>query len=238
MPDFNLANQAGAALRAELNTILGALVSLSRGGSAPTTTFAGQLWVDSSGGNDILKIRNAGDSGWVTIGTLGSGGWEAEGTTAASRAVLAAVSNAAMRAALGLTDAIVTSGFATQAEAEAGTNTSKIMNPLRTAQAIAELAGSLTPTFSEMTSQTVRGAGTYENTSGKVMFVTVTVRCDSNGFLSIQRRAPGDSFTTLVNQSTVGSNRLISMSFPLPPGWFYSFSASGDDSYARGWEFV
>ncbi|MEZ5885255.1 MAG: hypothetical protein R3D53_15815 [Paracoccaceae bacterium] len=57
MVDYNLANQSGAQFRAELNLILAALQSCAFGVTPPTTTTAGQLWVDASGASPVLKIR-------------------------------------------------------------------------------------------------------------------------------------------------------------------------------------
>ncbi len=68
--DMNLANAAGATFRADANAALAALASTHSGASAPTTTFAYMLWADTTTG--LLKIRNAADSGWVTVGTLAS----------------------------------------------------------------------------------------------------------------------------------------------------------------------
>jgi hypothetical protein len=70
--DMNLANQAGAAFRADLNNALGALVTLSSGATAPTPTFAFQLWADTTTG--ILKVRNSANTAWVEIGTLSATG--------------------------------------------------------------------------------------------------------------------------------------------------------------------
>jgi hypothetical protein len=66
--DFDIANQAGAAFRADINSVLAAIVSNNSGASAPSTTFAYQLWADTTTG--LLKIRNAANSAWVTMGTL------------------------------------------------------------------------------------------------------------------------------------------------------------------------
>lgn len=70
--DFNIANQSGAAFRADLNNALAALVSLSSGASAPSPTFAYQFWADTTTG--ILKVRNAANTAWVEIGTLSTQG--------------------------------------------------------------------------------------------------------------------------------------------------------------------
>ena len=69
--DYNIANQSGANFRAELNTILAAVVSQNSGSTAPTTTYAYQLWIDTSASpNPLLKIRNGANSGFITIGDV------------------------------------------------------------------------------------------------------------------------------------------------------------------------
>lgn len=68
--DYVIANGSGAAVRSDLNDALAAIVSNNSGASEPTTTYAYQWWGDTSAG--LLKIRNAANNGWVTVGTLGS----------------------------------------------------------------------------------------------------------------------------------------------------------------------
>ena len=46
-----------------------ALNGIHTGTSAPTSTSAGQLWYDTTSSNEVLKIRNSADSGWVTLST-------------------------------------------------------------------------------------------------------------------------------------------------------------------------
>lgn len=65
--DYNLANENGADLRADLNAALAAIVSNNSAATEPATTFAFQYWLDTSSG-DVLKIRNAANSAWVVIG--------------------------------------------------------------------------------------------------------------------------------------------------------------------------
>jgi len=67
--DQIIANDTGANVRADINSNLAALYSLSSGSSAPSTTTAHQLWLDTSTTPDTLKIRNASDNGWITLGT-------------------------------------------------------------------------------------------------------------------------------------------------------------------------
>ena len=64
--DYNLANQSGADFRADLNNALSAIVTVNSGATAPSTTFAHQLWVDTS--SSVLKIRNSANDAWVTTG--------------------------------------------------------------------------------------------------------------------------------------------------------------------------
>ena len=71
--DYVLDNQSGLAFRQDLNNALAAIVSINSGATAPSTTYAYQLWGDITAG--LLKQRNAANSAWVTIGTLGSTGW-------------------------------------------------------------------------------------------------------------------------------------------------------------------
>jgi len=66
--DLNVANQSGAAFRADLNTQLLALGTLQSGASEPGTTYAYMLWADSA--NGLLKQRNAANNGWVSLGSL------------------------------------------------------------------------------------------------------------------------------------------------------------------------
>ena len=71
--DYNIANQSGAAFRADLNNALSAVVTLNSGAAEPSTTFAYQLWADTNAG--LLKQRNAANSAWVTVGTLATTNW-------------------------------------------------------------------------------------------------------------------------------------------------------------------
>jgi hypothetical protein len=66
--DQNIANQAGAAFRSDLNSELQALVTLSSGATAPATTYARQLWADTT--TNTLKRRNAANSAWLVIRSL------------------------------------------------------------------------------------------------------------------------------------------------------------------------
>lgn len=66
--DYIISNQSGAAFRADLNNGLAAIVSQNSGAAQPSTTYAYQWWADTTTG--LLKIRNAANSAWITVGTL------------------------------------------------------------------------------------------------------------------------------------------------------------------------
>jgi hypothetical protein len=68
--DYSLANQSGLAFRQDLNNALAAIVSQNSGASEPSTTYAYQWWADTTAG--VLKLRNAANNAWITIGTLAS----------------------------------------------------------------------------------------------------------------------------------------------------------------------
>jgi hypothetical protein len=75
--DMVIANDTAPNVRSDINNALGALVSNNSGATEPASTFAYQLWADTTTG--LLKIRNAANSGWVTIGLL-SNLWASPGT--------------------------------------------------------------------------------------------------------------------------------------------------------------
>jgi len=107
--DYVIDNQASASARADLNSLFQAIASQNSGATAPTTTYANQIWYDTA--TDLLKMRNEANSGWITLGTVDQ------------------TNNVFNPNFLP----------ATQAEAQAGSNNVKGMTPLRVSQAIAAL---------------------------------------------------------------------------------------------------
>jgi len=71
--DFTIDNQTFPATRSDLNSALQALASLSSGASSPSTTFAYQLWVDTTSDPNILNIRNSANNAWIKIGEVNQG---------------------------------------------------------------------------------------------------------------------------------------------------------------------
>ena len=68
--DYNVANGTGAAVRSDINLALTAIATANSGSSAPTSTYAFQLWADTTSGK--LKIRNGGNSAFIEVGALAS----------------------------------------------------------------------------------------------------------------------------------------------------------------------
>lgn len=63
-------NGSGSAVRADLNDATLALFSQNSSATSPPETVAYMVWADTTTG--LLKIRNAANSAWVTVGTLAS----------------------------------------------------------------------------------------------------------------------------------------------------------------------
>ena len=66
--DYSIANGTGSAVRTDLNNVLQAIASNNSKSGALTTNYAFQWHVDTSDGN--LKIRNAANNGYVTVGPV------------------------------------------------------------------------------------------------------------------------------------------------------------------------
>lgn len=127
--DYVIDNQTAPNFRADLNNALLAIVSNNSGSTEPPVTYANMMWYDTA--NNLLRMRNEADDAFITLGTLD----QVANTFAAAVAL------------------------ASQAEAEAGTNNTKVMTPLRVAQAITALGGSAS--LSTFTS-----SGTYTKPAG------------------------------------------------------------------------
>jgi hypothetical protein len=63
--DYDIANGGGAAVRADINLALAAILSQNSGATAPATTKPFMYWYDTA--NSVLKQRNAADTAWLTI---------------------------------------------------------------------------------------------------------------------------------------------------------------------------
>lgn len=137
--DYVINNQTAPAFRSDLNNALAAIATNNSGSSAPGTTYAGLWWFDTSA--NLLKIRNAANNAWVTVG---------EFDVANSRFKL--ISDSLKAASSGGIDILNSAGtkiidlqVASEATAQAGTNNTELMTPLRVAQAVPLPTGMITP---------------------------------------------------------------------------------------------
>lgn len=163
--DLNIANISRSLFRAEVNDSLQALASCSSGASEPTTTYAFQLWADTT--TSTLKQRNSTNDGWVTLGNLGSTFLDSSdiGTTIQAY------------------DADIPTIAASQAEMETGTETAlRSMSPLRVAQAISALS----------TSYTDSDALSLFNASGSAPVYACRAWVNFNGTGTVAIRASGN----------------------------------------------
>lgn len=81
--DMNIANDSGANVRTDFNNAFSALVQNSSGGTEPATTFAHQLWADTSPtGYTLFQVRDAANAAWSGLFD-DEGRWKgADGTAA------------------------------------------------------------------------------------------------------------------------------------------------------------
>jgi hypothetical protein len=66
--DYIINNQTFPSYRTDHNNSLSAIASNNSGATEPSTTYAYQWWYDTS--SNALKIRNADNDAWITIGTF------------------------------------------------------------------------------------------------------------------------------------------------------------------------
>ena len=65
--DYVISNASGAAVRADLNNALAAIVSNNSNATEPSTTYSYMLWADTGSSPPVMKLRNAANDGWVTL---------------------------------------------------------------------------------------------------------------------------------------------------------------------------
>ncbi len=77
--DYVIENAAGAAVRADINNVLQAIITNNSGATEPATTYPNMWWYDTSTG--LLKRRNNADDAWITVGLEAA---DTDGTLAAN----------------------------------------------------------------------------------------------------------------------------------------------------------
>jgi len=69
--DYNIANASGASVRSDMNAVFDAIKTLNSGGSDPANPESFMPYVDTADNNN-LKIRNAANDGFTTVGSIDS----------------------------------------------------------------------------------------------------------------------------------------------------------------------
>lgn len=98
--DGQVQNASFPAVRTDITDNLQALFSQSSGPSAPAVTVAFQPWIDTSTDPATWRIRNAANSGWITLGTVDSTGFAVGGITPIANGGTGATTAATALAAL------------------------------------------------------------------------------------------------------------------------------------------
>lgn len=80
--DYNVANNPGATVRADINALAEAIASLNGGSAAPSVTFPHMLWFDEV--NAQLDIRNTANTAWIVLLDVGSSAATIDDTVLAS----------------------------------------------------------------------------------------------------------------------------------------------------------
>ena len=106
---WSVANAGGAAVRAAMNNLFGALQSCSSGASAPSPTVAGMFWFDTT--TLALKVRNNANSAWVTVTPETAAATSIRGNSSGSPAAIADITMATLRTMLGFTLSAADPGY-------------------------------------------------------------------------------------------------------------------------------
>lgn len=69
--DYVIDNQSAPAFRADLNSVLQAIVSNNSNATAPATTYANMFWYETD--TNILWKRNEANSAWINMGVVDEG---------------------------------------------------------------------------------------------------------------------------------------------------------------------
>lgn len=139
--DYVIDNASGATVRADINSALSAIQTLNSGTSAPSSTAAGMLWLDTTGGAPYaLKVRDAGNNHWLTLASVTDPG--SDGNIETSATIKGTIDATAT-----LTNATFPSGHVIQVQSTIKTDTTSRTNSNETVD-FADITGmsvSITP---------------------------------------------------------------------------------------------
>jgi hypothetical protein len=173
--DYVIDNQTAPNFRADLNSALAAIVSTNSGASDPSTTYGNMMWYDTTA--KILKMRNEADDAWIDLGTL-----DQVAKTFAANVV-----------------------SASQAEAQAGTNNTRPITPLRLREGL-NASGSA-PIYACRAWVNFNGTNGSIRASGNVS--SVTRSGVGNYFVNFTTNMPDANYSA---QATIGAGTISNAS--------------------------
>ena len=203
--DLDIANQTSSSARADINSALKALGSTSSGSSAPSTTYANMLWYDT--GSNILKMRTEADDQWISIGYLDQ-----------SSDAFRIFDDTLVVSSGGSQTGLI--GDQTTATWQAGAGTTEsLVSPAKVKASVESNSVSvgLNQTWQDVAAS--RSIGTsYQNTTGKPIFVSVSGYGSSGGVPMAQVSVDGSTWISVVWRSDAAAN---TASFVVPNNSYY-----------------
>lgn len=190
--DYVIDNQTAPSFRTDVNSALLAVVTQNSSATAPSTTYADMFWYDSA--NNQLKKRSEANSAWVTLGTIDEG----LGTFTPSGGQLT---------------------IASQVEAEAGVDNTKVMTPLRTEQHMDANALGRSQTWQTLTGSRA-GSTSYQNLTGRPIAVAINVGTTTTFF---QASSNNVTFINLAQGQSTGFQNLGGI---IPPNHYYRINGT------------
>jgi hypothetical protein len=196
--DYVIDNQTAPNFRADLNNALLAIVSNNSNATAPTVTYANMMWYNTAA--NILYMRNEDNDAWIALGTLN----QTADTFAAAVAL------------------------ASQAEAEAGTDNTKVMTPLRVEQNFAANEQQIgvgqtwsTPSRSVSVS--------YQNTTGRPIMIGIRGQ-NSN---TVQVSTNNSTWVTVGTLRSASGVSMTHISAIIPNNHYYRLNGGSFDEWAE-----
>jgi hypothetical protein len=241
-------DQSGALFLVDLNAQLAAIASNNSGVTAPSTAFAYQWWADTTTG--LLKIRNAANSAWVTVGTLSATNFGlaplasptftgtvtiptvslttpltiADGGTGQGTAAGAfnAIKQAATTSAMGVVE------LATDAEAQTGTDATRCVTP----DSLGATVLGMGQTWQDYSASRSVGV-TYTNSTGRTIMVSIAGNMVSAN-QSLQFFINGVAYCFSV--AAYAANSWMSITgLIIPPGATYKVATSSGSFTINNW---
>lgn len=191
--DYVIDDQTSLAARIDINNVLQAILSNNSNSTAPTVTAANMFWYDTA--NNLLKMRNEADTDWIIVGYLDQSGTKFEVRTDVIQA--ASGSGTSVKNSSGTT--IIDLSVASQATAEAGTNNTQVMTPLRVKQSI---DANVTPSGWEYVGGSTGTNNTTQTVSGLNIYRTVKLTFSVT-------ESSDDSFSATLSGAVSGTYRTL-----------------------------